>query len=129
MKKKKRTRKQTQLWNFISTLIDGITDHFHIEHLIGFGCCRAQQQQSCTVDGVTYEDGSSWPSLDGCQQCRCSSGLTFCVRVSFCRDLGQCGVIVTLPGACCPVCFGKTINYFLVYPVILLFIDAFVRAM
>lgn len=74
--------------------------------LAGLVCCRAQQQQSCTVDGVTYEDGSSWPSLDGCQQCRCSSGLTFCVRVSFCRELGQCGVIVTLPGACCPVCFG-----------------------
>lgn len=77
-------------------------------------CCRAQQQQqSCTVDGVTYEDGSSLPSLDACQQCRCDSGLTFCVRVSFCRDLGQCGVIVTLPGACCPVCFGKSPVYFL----------------
>jgi len=61
---------------------------------------------SCTVDGVTYADGASWPSVEGCQQCRCSSGLTFCVRTSFCKDLGQCGVIVTLPGACCPVCFG-----------------------
>lgn len=93
----------------ISVLIDRLIQHFEIKHLTGFGCCRAQQRQSCTVDGVTYEDGSSWPSLDGCQQCRCSSGLTFCVRVSFCRDLGQCGVIVTLPGACCPVCFGKKI--------------------
>lgn len=82
----------------------------------GFGCCWAEASAappppppastSCTVDGVTYPDGSVWPTLDGCQQCRCSTGLAFCVRVSFCRDLAQCGVIITPPGACCPVCFG-----------------------
>ena len=41
----------------------------------------------------------------------CSSGLTFCVRTATCNVIGQCGVIVTLPGACCPVCFGKLSNF------------------
>ena len=71
------------------------------------GISRSQSNDgSCTMDGVTYDDGAVWPSMEGCQSCRCSSGLTFCVRTSSCQDLGQCGVIVTLPGSCCPVCFG-----------------------
>jgi len=75
--------------------------------LLTAGLSQSQSNDgSCTMDGVTYNDGAVWLSMEGCQSCRCSSGLTFCVQTSSCQDLGQCGVIVTLPGACCPVCFG-----------------------
>ena len=36
---------------------------------------------SCTLNGVTYDDGDSVPSLDGCNSCGCVDGQIACTLV------------------------------------------------
>ena len=42
---------------------------------------------SCTYDGQTYADGSSFPATDGCNTCSCSSGVVACTLMA-CETAG-----------------------------------------
>ncbi|XP_070576623.1 kielin/chordin-like protein [Ptychodera flava] len=91
------------------------------------GCCPICIQDSCVVNGVTYEEGDSWISpddiceeycihggrshldgsqwtstLDPCDDCICQGGEVKCVRKA-CPQV-RCSRPILKPGECCQEC-------------------------
>ena len=60
----------------------------------------------CTYENSTYANQATFRSRSRpCDQCRCDSGTVTC-RTQNCPSLSDCRDLITLEGACCPICLS-----------------------
>jgi hypothetical protein len=63
--------------------------------------------RTCETDGIAYLHGYSWSTEDGCKQCVCDDGITYCTKTQCNFPEGCIKFADPSPGQCCPVCLSK----------------------
>lgn len=57
--------------------------------LLGNGKNTTNTGASCTSDGVTYSNGASFKSTDGCNSCSCDNGKVACTEIACISPTGE----------------------------------------
>ncbi|XP_071356594.1 kielin/chordin-like protein isoform X2 [Trachinotus anak] len=70
-------------------------------------CCPICK--ACVLEGVEYEEGSSWHLEDPCSSCTCVSGETLCTH-TYCPPT-ECLHPTKTTGSCCAACESCTYNH------------------
>uniref|UniRef100_A0A3B5N165 Kielin cysteine rich BMP regulator n=1 Tax=Xiphophorus couchianus TaxID=32473 RepID=A0A3B5N165_9TELE len=64
---------------------------------------------ACVLEGVEYEDGSTWQPEGPCSSCTCVNGETLCSNIQ-CLST-ECLHPSKIPGSCCEICDSCTFNH------------------
>ncbi|XP_027855893.1 kielin/chordin-like protein [Xiphophorus couchianus] len=70
-------------------------------------CCPVCK--ACVLEGVEYEDGSTWQPEGPCSSCTCVNGETLCSNIQ-CLST-ECLHPSKIPGSCCEICDSCTFNH------------------
>ena len=57
--------------------------------LVGCGGDAGSVGAACDYEGVTYEDGESFPDVDGCNTCTCEDGNASCTEIGCVDDTAR----------------------------------------
>ncbi|MEQ2187561.1 hypothetical protein GOODEAATRI_005922, partial [Goodea atripinnis] len=69
-------------------------------------CCPVCK--ACVLEGVEYENGSSWQPEGPCSSCTCVNGKTLCTHMQ-CPPT-ECLHPSKITGSCCKICDSCTYN-------------------